>query len=204
MYVAAVNGCSWDPSKSSTNRLWSRGLSHWHMSKPLMYKPLSLCFNAFKWSCESSRTGPISEPAVKAQSHLLPWWTERVHRKWNWKSIWHTHMYCRHSLTHTHARVLDFYFHEHCYTHSHTRKVVHILHQSVRITDVWWASASGKLFEAKKYRFTRVIEPQSNKYESERALDCTKCKGILTLKLIKILFSPSHSMCTLNHTVSLT
>lgn len=102
VYVAAVNGCSWDSSISSANRPPSRGLSHCHMSKPLMYEPLSLCFNAFKWSCESSRTSPISEPAVKTQSHLLPWWTERVHRKWNWKSIRHTPT-CTHPHTHTHA-----------------------------------------------------------------------------------------------------
>lgn len=122
-------------------------LSHWHMSKPLMYEPLSLCFNAFKWSCESSNTGPISEPAVKAQSHLLPWWTERVHRKWNWKSIRHTHMY-----THTHTHTLVFYCDKHSVTHtSHTHRGSYLTFQNVLIiTDVWWAAVCRKLIQAKK------------------------------------------------------
>lgn len=149
---------------SNTNRSQSCGLSYRHMSKPLMYEPLSLCFNAFKWSCESSRTGPISEPAVKAQSHLLPWWTERVHRKWNWKSIRHTHMYT-HIVTHTEGHI------------SHFKALIII------ITDVWWAAAWCRmLIQAKKHRFTGVIELQSKNYESERAPECTQCKRYSNLE----------------------
>lgn len=151
MYVAAVNGCSWDLSTSSANRTRSRGLSHCHMSKPLMYDPLSLCFNAFKWSCESGRTGPISEPAVKAQSHLLPWWTEHVHRKWNWKSIRRTHMYT-HTYTSLSLWQTPSVTHTPPHTQSHTHRGSYLTFQSVIIiTDVWWAAAwCRKLIQAKK------------------------------------------------------
>lgn len=186
MYVESVNWCSWDPSMSNSNRPRSRGLSHWHMSKPLMYEPISLCFNAFKWSCESNRTSPISEPAVRAQSHLLPWWKERVHRKWNWKSIRRTRMYTH---THKHTALLFTNSLLHTHTESHTHRGSYLTFQSIIIiTDVWWAGAwCRKLIQAKN-RFSRVIELQSKNYESERSKDCTQYKGILTLNLIKVPF----------------
>lgn len=151
------------------------------MSKPLMYEPLSLCFNAFKWSCESSRTGPISESAVKAQSHLLPWWTERVHKKWNWKTIRCTH-------THTNQSCLS-----QTLLHTFTHGGSYVTFQSVIIiTDMWWAAVwcrkVKKKIQAKKNWFTRVIELQSKNYESERAPDRTQCNSILTFNLIKRIF----------------
>lgn len=72
---APANGCSPSPAcvkprdrprEPRRRRVVMAGLGgggarHRHVSEPLMYEPLPLCFNAFKWSGESSRTaGPIS------------------------------------------------------------------------------------------------------------------------------------------------
>lgn len=112
-YVAAANGCSWDLSVSNASRSQSCWLFLY--VKTLIYESLSFSFNAFKWSCESSMTGPISEPAVLAQSHLLLWWKEHIHRNLNWKSIRRARMF-----THTHTHQKLFYT-----TQTHTRRVTH-------------------------------------------------------------------------------